>query len=91
MEPTLVGGEIVFVNPRAYANSPIAPGDVVVSKHPQQPDIEIVKRVKHTNDDGVYLVSDNASDLESADSRRFGVVPAELIIGRVTASARAAE
>ncbi len=89
MEPTLAAGEIVFIDHRAYDNHRPNNGDVVVAIHPQQPGIEIVKRVEFTDDIGAYLVSDNRSETNAADSRRFGVVPFELIIGRVTATARA--
>lgn len=89
MEPTLSPGDIVFVDPRAYLNQRPKAGDVVVATHPQQPDVEIVKRVEFTNDEGAYLVSDNQDELDAADSRRFGIVPFTLIIGRVTATAPA--
>ena len=91
MEPTLSPGDVVFVDPVAYATRRPVDGDIVVAQHPQQPDIEIVKRVEFTTDDGAYLLSDNTNATDAADSRRFGMVPFESIVGRVTATARAPE
>lgn len=84
MEATLKEGDVVLVNPKAYVSTPPANGDIVVAQHPQQPELEIIKRIRFTDDDGAYLSSDN-SDTDAADSRRFGVVPLNLITGRVVA------
>ena len=89
MEPTLSSGDVVFVDRASYTNQRPADGDIVVAKHPQQPEIEIIKRVRFTDGSGVYLVSDNTAEINAADSRRFGMVPFDLIIGQVTATAPA--
>ena len=86
MEPTLSPGDVVFVDTGAYANSLPADGDVVVATHPNEANIEIVKRVEFTDAGGAYLKSDNLAESDAADSRRFGLVPFELILGRVTAT-----
>jgi len=83
MEPTLHAGEVIFVDTNAYTRTPPAPGDIVVARHPQQPAIEIVKRVEFT-DGGVYLRSDNADESNASDSRRFGLVPLDHVLGRVS-------
>ena len=88
MEPTLSAGDVVFVDTRAYGSRPPDDGDVVVATHPHQPGTTIVKRVEFSDDAGAYLVSDNSEESNAADSRRFGVVPFDLIIGQVTATAR---
>lgn len=85
MQDTLKAGDVVLVDPKAYVDRPPADGDIVVAQHPQQPELEIIKRVRFTDDDGAYLRSDNDDDNEAADSRRFGIVPFELITGRVAA------
>ncbi len=84
MEPTLTEGIVVLVDPRAYTHSTPADLDIVVARHPQQPELEIIKRVEFTTNEGAYLRSDNA-DAGAADSRRFGIVPFELITGKVVA------
>lgn len=83
MEPTLAAGQIVFVDPQGYTSAVPADLDIVVAHHPHRGDIELVKRVEFTTDEGAYLVSDNAAAADVEDSRRFGVVPFELITGRV--------
>ncbi len=87
MEPTLSAGDVVFVDQNAYASRRPNDGDVVVATHPQKPSIEIVKRVEFTDETGVYLVSDNQDATDVADSRRFGMIPFDLLIGQVTAAA----
>ena len=89
MEPTLSEGDVVFVDTEAYAQSTPQDGDIVVATHPEQQGFQIIKRVEFTDEGGVYLVSDNTTDDRATDSRRFGLVPYELIIGKVTATARA--
>ena len=84
MEPTLTAGDVVLVDRRAYADAGPADLDIVVAQHPQQPDLELIKRVEFTTDEGAYLRSDNA-DADVADSRRFGIVRFDLISGKVVA------
>ncbi len=82
MLPTLKPQEDVLVVP-VNKTTPIAPGDIVVCFHPLTPTMRLVKRVSETFYDGsCYVLSDNAA--EGSDSRTFGVVGRELLIGRVT-------
>lgn len=82
MLPTLKDNEDVLVVP-VHATKPISPGDIVVCRHPFTPSLRLVKRISETFYDGsCYVVSDNAA--EGTDSRSFGVVGRELIIGLVT-------
>lgn len=79
MVPTLAYGEKVLVDPKGY----IAVGDVVLAQHPYRSDVKIVKRVADIADDGrLTLTGDNPA--ESTDSRAFGTVSLESIIGKVT-------
>ena len=71
------------LNGRAYWRSPPLPGDIVVAWHPHRPDLKLIKRVMAVQPDGgCILQGDNLN--ESTDSRTFGSVPLELILGRVT-------
>lgn len=82
MLPTLSPGEDVLVIP-VETQTKISPGDIVICRHPLKRDIRMVKRVSEIfYDGGCYVLSDNTS--EGSDSRSFGVVDRELIIGRVT-------
>ena len=83
MEPTLAAGDVVFVDVTSIERSLLNDLDVVVARHPQQPNVEIVKRVSFIESNGVYLLSDNAEDPTAADSRRFGLVPMDNLVGRV--------
>lgn len=85
MEPTLHPGDVVFVDPR----STITAGDVVCARHPHQPTLQIVKRVKFIDDhDQPYVISDNPDATDSADSRTFGPLPFDALVGRVTGRLR---
>ena len=88
MTPTLSHGDIVFVDTNAYSKFTPADGDVVVATHPSMPHIEIIKRVEFSNDGWVYLVSDNRTEQGAIDSRSFGLVSNDMIIGKVTATAK---
>ncbi|MFV0260256.1 MAG: nickel-type superoxide dismutase maturation protease [Acidimicrobiales bacterium] len=78
MEPTLRAGEQVLVNDRAPARR----GDVIVARHPERPDLVVVKRVAEVGDDGrITLVSDNPA--AGTDSRRWGPVAGDAALGRV--------
>lgn len=89
MAPTLNEGDVVFVDTSAYANATPRDGDIVVANHPQEIGLQIIKRIEFIDDGGAYLKSDNTTDPGASDSRRFGLVPLENIIGKVTATARA--
>jgi len=82
MLPTLREGEDVLVTPIPKA-AKIFPGDIIVCRHPFKPQIRMIKRVTEAFYDGsCYVLSDNAS--EGNDSRAFGVIARELILGKVT-------
>jgi nickel-type superoxide dismutase maturation protease len=84
MSPLLNDGDVVFVDPRAYATALPQVGDVVVARHPYQRDLQIIKRVADVTDDQrVFLESDNPS--EGTDSHTFGTIPYDRLLGRVTA------
>jgi len=82
MTPTLNDGDVVFVDMRAYRTGLPEPGDVVVALHPYQRDLRLIKRVGHITDDGrLFLVSDNPG--AGTDSRAFGAIAGEGVLGRV--------
>lgn len=78
MEPTLIDGHFVLVDPGRSATI----GDVVVSRHPDRPGLEIIKRVADIRDGALDLRSDNAA--AGTDSRHFGPVAAGAVLGVVT-------
>jgi nickel-type superoxide dismutase maturation protease len=82
MLPLLKPGDEVLVNPRAYRGTAPRPGDIVVARHPFQPELKMIKRVSAVLDNGHYqLQGDNPA--ESNDSRMFGPVTGRHILGRV--------
>ena len=56
-------------------------GDVVLLQHPKRSDLSVVKRLSHREGNGWWVLGDNPR--MSDDSREFGVVPDNLIIGRL--------
>lgn len=82
MRPHLNPGDYVVVNRWAYRLRPPAAGDVVVLSDPEARDRLLVKRVSQTlPNNEVILAGDNME--RSRDSRGFGSVPIERILGRV--------
>lgn len=80
MEPTLNEGSHVLVNRLAYRRRVPQVGDVIVLRHPRE-DVFLVKRVERLEGDRVYVVGDSGE--HSVDSRSFGPVRRELIVGKV--------
>ena len=60
-----------------------SPGTVVVCHHPSDINLVITKRVWHSTETWLELRGDNQD--ESTDSRHFGPVPLDRVIGVVTA------
>jgi nickel-type superoxide dismutase maturation protease len=82
MLPLLQPGEEVLINPQAYRQQPTQAGDLVVAQHPLKPNVRIIKRVIEVREDGsCFIVGDNGR--ESTDSRHFGYVDPQLILGQV--------
>ncbi|MDI2128097.1 nickel-type superoxide dismutase maturation protease [Yinghuangia seranimata] len=76
MLPNLYDGEQVLAWP--YAR--VRPGDVVVVRRPDRPEVVMVKRVRERVADGWWLLGDNP--YRSIDSREFGPVADHLVMGR---------
>ena len=81
MLPTLRAGEEVLLDRHAYDHAAPQVGDIVVAYHPEQPDLKIIKRVGEVLANGLFLSSDNAG--AGSDSRQFGVVGMDMVVGRV--------
>ena len=74
MLPALRPGQLVM----AFKSQRMKPGDVVILRHNG---IEKVKRIHTLTAEGAYVLGDNQR--ESTDSRQFGVIPLEDILGKV--------
>ena len=81
MVPLLKPGDEVLIDLKAYTQNPPCINDVVVAQHPYT-NLKLIKRVIALKDGRCFLKGDNA--LESTDSRAFGAVKLEQILGRVT-------
>jgi nickel-type superoxide dismutase maturation protease len=78
MLPVLADGDAVLVDIR----STICSGDVVVARHPYKQSVQIIKRVTAINDAGHLELTGDKPD-ESTDSRTFGLIAREMIVGKV--------
>jgi phage repressor protein C with HTH and peptisase S24 domain len=74
MVPTLRAGDVVVVRP----GSRVRPGQVVVARFRDRPDLLVVKRAVRRDGDGWYVVADNP--FAAGDSAVHG--PAD-VVGRV--------
>ena len=77
MEPAVRNGQWGAVRRSAKLRN----GDVVLLQHPKRSDLSVVKRLSHREGNGWWVLGDNPR--MSDDSREFGVVPDNLIIGRL--------
>ncbi|NJL82172.1 MAG: nickel-type superoxide dismutase maturation protease [Chloroflexaceae bacterium] len=82
MLPLLRPGEEVLVQAIAKDSQGPQAGEIVIARHPDQPGLRLIKRVKAVDGGLYFLQGDN--DRESTDSRSFGAVPWEQILGKVT-------
>ena len=81
MRPLISPEDEIFVDPQAYRCQTPRIGDVVIARHPVQPDLQIVKRITKVRTDGRYHLQGDNPDL-SLNSQSW--VSAHMIIGRVT-------
>jgi len=91
MEPALNPGDWLLVWRGVGDKRPlrIKAGQIVIARHPAQPDMLLVKRAVRQDHDGWWLGSDN-STASAVDSSSFGPVRAGLIQGRVLLRYRSA-
>ena len=83
MQPTLHHGDIVLVDEKAYIKQTPAIGDIVIAKHPYQKNLKIIKRIADiTPENRMLLHSDNPT--MGTDSRQFGTISPNRILGQVT-------
>lgn len=81
MLPMLAPMDQVLAKP--VRGGDVKPDDVVVVAHPRQPSLKLVKRVDQVFPDGRLVVL-GLNDAESTDSRSFGPLPPEAVLGKVT-------
>ncbi|MFF5341012.1 nickel-type superoxide dismutase maturation protease [Streptomyces althioticus] len=77
MVPTLHHGDRLLV----HYGARVRRGDVIVLRHPFQQDLLVVKRAAERRGGGWWVLGDNA--YAGGDSTDYGVVPDELVLGRV--------
>jgi nickel-type superoxide dismutase maturation protease len=81
MAPRLRPGALVVAEP-LDDTAVLRPGDVVVARRPDRPQLEIIKRIHSIDAAGtIFLVGDNVA--ASTDSRDFGVVTRDQVLARV--------
>ena len=81
MSPTFREGDKVFYKKYLINKSNLKVGQIVIFKHPIQERIQI-KRIKQIKENCIEVSGDNSKD--STDSKSFGFVQNEKIVGIVT-------
>jgi nickel-type superoxide dismutase maturation protease len=85
MQTTYESGDTIYVNRLAYLFKKPKMGDIVVIKHPHK-NIRLIKRVVKMVPEGYFVTGDNRR--YSADSRYFGPIKHQNIIGKVYAETK---
>ena len=78
MTPTLNDGEVVLVKHTRR----VKVGDVVLAQHPYKQSVKVLKRIGEVNDQGRYILAGDNPE-ESTDSRSFGSLKRQDILGKV--------
>jgi len=81
MSPTFKEGDKVFYKKYLINKSNLKVGQVVIFRHPIQERIQI-KRIKQIKENCIEVIGDNSKN--STDSKSFGLIQNEKIIGIVT-------
>ncbi len=91
MEPALYPGDwlLAWRGLRRRRAPRIKPGQLVVARHPAQPELLLVKRAATLTPGGWWLDSDNPA-AGAIDSQVFGPVPVPMILARVILRYRSA-
>ncbi len=76
MQPQLRAGDLIFL----LKTQKLKVGQIAIAKRPDRPNLLVIKRVKAITKKGYWLEGDNQS--ESDDSRIFGEVDKDLILGK---------
>lgn len=85
MLPLLKPGDEILIDPHAYRKSLPQIDDIIVTIHPLQRNLTIVKRISAidiNNCKRFFLVGDNPE--ASTDSRHWGTIKLADILGKVT-------
>ena len=83
MEPLCKEGDFLLLDKISYLMFRPKLGDIVVLKHPQQERLLLKYITKEKLDESKYLYwVEGLNKTESSDSRSFGWVPRELILGK---------
>jgi phage repressor protein C with HTH and peptisase S24 domain len=85
MAPTYIPGDCIDVDAQTHSYRVPSPGDIVVVKDPEMRGRKLLKRVQkvvHVSGRTMVFVSGD-NELRSRDSRQFGPIPADEIVGRV--------
>jgi hypothetical protein len=84
MEPALRPGDWLLVWRGVRRSRPlrVRPGQLVIARHPGQPDLLLVKRADHELPGGWWVEAENTA-AGAVDSQIFGPVPARLIVATV--------
>ncbi|HSH03245.1 MAG TPA: nickel-type superoxide dismutase maturation protease [Anaerolineae bacterium] len=84
MYPTLKNNDLILVNPHAYKTKSPQINDIVLAQDPRphRHQALIIKRITAIIDDRYHLRGDTPDPTASTDSRHYGPIPRNLILGQ---------
>jgi len=81
MEPTILAGDWLLVDPLAFEDSPPEEDDLVLAADPRDAGLVLIKRVVSVDPDG-WLRLEGDDPMRSTDSRVFGAVDPGTVTGQ---------
>jgi nickel-type superoxide dismutase maturation protease len=82
MAPTLLPGDRIRYEKGAYRRSDPREGEIVILRDPESPSRWLIKRVAAVDPSTRTVDVRGDADSAARDSRHFGPVPFELLVGR---------
>ncbi|NJN75504.1 MAG: nickel-type superoxide dismutase maturation protease [Synechococcaceae cyanobacterium RL_1_2] len=84
MLPTLKDGDEVLIDRSAYQRSQPQINDLVILRHPHQPNFYLIKRITAIESQGQTCFVEGDNREASTDSNHFGWISQGLLVGKVT-------
>ncbi len=86
MSPLFCDGQLLQVDTQAYARQTPEVSDIILCEHPYRKDFLLIKKIEKIDEHGKFFVV-GVNTSSSTDSRSFGSIHRDAILGKVNTNA----